>query len=241
MTELTALKVPPELGQYISHPAYWRGIWDKVREIAPKDPDGLRSLLYEADLERKWDEEWEKFKRKIYGFLTSIGAENASNEFTVEAERLKCRDLLAWEMAKGKLVLHGDVGDNVGYISGGTIHIVGNAGNYLGSGMTGGEIFVEGDAGSYVGNYMKGGAIKIKGQPCYVSSSPGYWSRSVVSMTSREQPPKVYWNFKKFAPYGPDAYMYMFEKSTNISYEWDATEKGYKKYEGHLQGTDYRL
>ena len=43
-------------------------------------------------------------------------------------------------------------------MSGGAIHVQGNAGRHLGSEMRGGEIHVAGDAGDWVGGEMHGGA-----------------------------------------------------------------------------------
>jgi formylmethanofuran dehydrogenase subunit C len=48
-------------------------------------------------------------------------------------------------------------------MSGGHIHVVGNAGRHLGSEMTGGEIQVDGDAGDWVGGEMHGGSIHVRG------------------------------------------------------------------------------
>jgi formylmethanofuran dehydrogenase subunit C len=52
----------------------------------------------------------------------------------------------------------------VGYgMTGGEIHIHGNAGRHLGGQMSGGTIRVEGNAGDWVGAEMRGGLIQVSG------------------------------------------------------------------------------
>jgi formylmethanofuran dehydrogenase subunit C len=49
-------------------------------------------------------------------------------------------------------------------MSGGQIHVEGNAGRHLGSEMRGGEIHVSGNAGDWVGGEMHGGLIHVRGR-----------------------------------------------------------------------------
>ena len=49
-------------------------------------------------------------------------------------------------------------------MTGGQVHVAGNAGRHVGSEMTGGEIHVAGDAGDWVGGEMGGGLIHVHGR-----------------------------------------------------------------------------
>ncbi|MBU4202328.1 MAG: formylmethanofuran dehydrogenase subunit C [Candidatus Altiarchaeales archaeon] len=71
-----------------------------------------------------------------------------------------------WKGMKfGEIIVHGDVGDNLGTcMLGGKISIHGNAGQFLGFRMQGGEIIVDGNSGSRAGAEMEAGRITIKGR-----------------------------------------------------------------------------
>jgi formylmethanofuran dehydrogenase subunit C len=74
-------------------------------------------------------------------------------------------------MARGELVIEGDVGRDLGLaMSGGRIDVRGNVGDNAGGarpgasrGMTGGEIIVHGDVGDEVGARMRRGLIVVTG------------------------------------------------------------------------------
>ncbi|MEM5881796.1 MAG: hypothetical protein QXJ14_03705 [Candidatus Aenigmatarchaeota archaeon] len=73
-------------------------------------------------------------------------------------------DFIGMYLSKGKVIVEGDVGNNVGHgMKGGSIHIKGNARSYIGYEMENGNIIVKGNAGDFVGSWMKGGSIHIKG------------------------------------------------------------------------------
>jgi formylmethanofuran dehydrogenase subunit C len=80
----------------------------------------------------------------------------------------------------GELVFEGgsDRFDNIGRsLSGGTIRVGGDVGQYLGRGMTAGRIDVEGSArGPYAGTVMTGGVILIRGDAAAATAAsvPGY-------------------------------------------------------------------
>ena len=74
-------------------------------------------------------------------------------------------------MSGGSISVHGDVGDFLGAeMTGGKIWVSGNAGDYVGAalegakyGMNRGEIFIEGDAGVGLGKRMRRGVIVVGG------------------------------------------------------------------------------
>ncbi len=71
------------------------------------------------------------------------------------------------DASDGKLAFEGNLA-GVHWIgakmTGGEIHVHGNAGRHLGSEMTGGHIHVDGDAGDWVGGEMRGGHIHVAGR-----------------------------------------------------------------------------
>jgi formylmethanofuran dehydrogenase subunit C len=71
------------------------------------------------------------------------------------------------DAADGQMEWEGDL-SGVHWIgagmTGGRLHVVGNAGRHLGSEMGGGEILVDGDAGDWVGGEMHGGLIHVRGR-----------------------------------------------------------------------------
>ena len=76
--------------------------------------------------------------------------------------------------ANGTIHLEGDLSriKHLGSgMTGGQLHIHGNAGAHLGAGMTGGEIIVEGNAGDWVGPEMSGGRITVKGDAGHMVGS----------------------------------------------------------------------
>lgn len=228
MKALSKMNVPKKY-KYI--PWLWPPSKEFLREMVPKDPDELKKILYEADLGKKF-KNWEKYKEHVYGFLTRIGAENASNEFTLDMDKIKCRDWLGAGMTKGKLFLHGDVGDRLGSLmSGGTIHVMGNVGNDLGWGMKNGRIIVEKNAGKSVGYSMDGGVIMIKGEPQSIDTYIRSTARSLVVVSKTfEEHPKVYWNFLK----GSGIYHYKFDKEVGQPLEWSFVKDIYLPYQGVL-------
>ncbi len=58
-------------------------------------------------------------------------------------------------------------------MSGGTLEISGNAGNYLGSGMTGGTIHVKGSAGDNLGGVLSGDRFGMAGGTIIVGGNIG--------------------------------------------------------------------
>lgn len=84
-----------------------------------------------------------------------------------------CRSIhrLGHQHRVGRIVVEADIGDYCGAcMSGGTITIAGNAGDYLGAptgsrgvGMNGGQIAVAGNVGDFAGSRMRRGEIWIAG------------------------------------------------------------------------------
>ncbi len=72
----------------------------------------------------------------------------------------------AWKgMKAGEIIIHGNVGDNLGTcMLGGKISVHGNAGQFLGFRMQDGEIIVDGNSGARAGAEMEAGRITIKGK-----------------------------------------------------------------------------
>src|ERR1044071_5530386 len=62
-------------------------------------------------------------------------------------------------------------------MSGGEIHVQGNAGRHVGSEMTGGAIHVHGDARDWVGGEMHGGLIHVRGNAGHLIGSAYRGSR----------------------------------------------------------------
>lgn len=83
--------------------------------------------------------------------------------------------------------MHGDL-SRVKHIAagmtGGEIHIDGNAGAHLGVGMLGGTVIVAGDAGDWVGPEMRGGRIVVRGSAGHLAGSAHRGSS--VGMTGGE-------------------------------------------------------
>lgn len=100
-----------------------------------------------------------------------------SNELVLR--NLPRLDRIGAGMASGRLIIEGNVGDDLGAsIFGGQIIVQGNAGDRVGGadqgatrGMTGGEIAITGDAGHHVGHLMRRGLISVGGK---CGHSPGY-------------------------------------------------------------------
>lgn len=89
--------------------------------------------------------------------------------------------------ADGVIHVHGDLAmvKHLGAaMSGGLLHIHGNAGAHLGAAMRGGRIVVDGDAGDWVGPEMQGGSIHIKGGAGHLLGSA--YRGSAMGMTGGE-------------------------------------------------------
>lgn len=69
-------------------------------------------------------------------------------------------------------------------MSGGNLHLHGDAGVHLGAGMSGGEIVVEGNAADWVGPEMSGGRIIIRGNAGHMVGSA--YRGSATGMTGGE-------------------------------------------------------
>ncbi len=69
-------------------------------------------------------------------------------------------------------------------MTGGEIHIEGNAGAHLGAEMAGGTIIVSGDAGDWVGPEMRGGRIVVRGHAGHLAGSA--YRGSPMGMTGGE-------------------------------------------------------
>ena len=69
-------------------------------------------------------------------------------------------------------------------MTGGAIHIEGNAGAHLGAEMSGGAIIVSGNAGDWVGPEMRGGRIVVRGNAGHMAGSA--YRGSPIGMTGGE-------------------------------------------------------
>ena len=113
-------------------------------------------------------------------FLSALINNGKDSDYVVHAEPFGQIDILGFrnrksitlkgnggvwigtEMKGGKLIVEGDVDDEIGGgMRGGKILVKGNSGS-AGDHMKGGEIMIEGNAGA-VGNFMEGGRIIVKG------------------------------------------------------------------------------
>lgn len=73
---------------------------------------------------------------------------------------------LGYRLSEGKtLVLKGNAGDFIGAgLSGGKLIVEGSTGNWAGAGMMDGELFITGNTGQNTGAWMSGGEIHVNGQ-----------------------------------------------------------------------------
>ena len=73
---------------------------------------------------------------------------------------------ISGDLGDARIDIEGDLSGvhYIGYgMTGGEIHVRGNAGRHIGGEMTGGRIVVDGDASDWVGGEMHGGLIHVKG------------------------------------------------------------------------------
>ena len=81
-------------------------------------------------------------------------------------------DRVGWQLAGGRIVVNGSVGDHAGgCMSGGTLHVHGHAGALAACEMAGGTLVVEGDVGDFAAGTlpgsmdgMRGGHFMVKGR-----------------------------------------------------------------------------
>jgi hypothetical protein len=114
------------------------------------------------------------FKKKVEAVLK--GVEPASAPATAGKEEkpvpadaeviiVTGQDNIGKNLVSGKSIyVKNDAGNWTGdHMSGGEIHVEGNAGKVTGESMSGGEIHVKGDAGNWTGRFMSGGEIHVEG------------------------------------------------------------------------------
>jgi formylmethanofuran dehydrogenase subunit C len=104
-------------------------------------------------------------------FTVSVrSADEADLCLRVEGDLSRC-DRMGWQMAAGKLLVDGSVGDHAGgCMSGGELHITGNTGDLTGVEMAGGLLTVQGHVGDFAASPlpgsmdgMRGGRLVVKG------------------------------------------------------------------------------
>jgi formylmethanofuran dehydrogenase subunit C len=101
--------------------------------------------------------------------------------------------------SKGKIVVHGNVGSEVGLWLNGKamlMHIEGNTGAFLGTHMNAGTIIVDGDVDPRVGGEMSGGIIIINGKLSEILPSFSYVEEVKEIQISEEE--KIKGNYLKF-------------------------------------------
>jgi len=77
-------------------------------------------------------------------------------------------------MTDGKIIVDGDVGMHCGdFMNGGTIEILGNAGDWHGREMLDGKIICHGNAGNYCGSGYLGGRTGVRGGEIFVAGNVG--------------------------------------------------------------------
>lgn len=104
-------------------------------------------------------------ERNVGCYLSALVNKIITEEETITLTFNKKIDYLGLCLQKGKLILRGLTGDNVGHsMKGGKTTVEGNTGNYSGCRMKGGELIIEGNTGSHLGSYMFGGKILLEGR-----------------------------------------------------------------------------
>ncbi|MFW6147262.1 MAG: hypothetical protein ACOC6B_02610 [Thermodesulfobacteriota bacterium] len=93
---------------------------------------------------------------------------NNAKESTIQLrlyELNRAFHFLGYRLPEGKnLMLKGDAGDFIGAgLSGGRLSIEGSTGNWTGAGMMDGELTISGNAGQNTGAWMSGGQIQVEG------------------------------------------------------------------------------
>jgi formylmethanofuran dehydrogenase subunit C len=93
---------------------------------------------------------------------------NNAKEDTIQLrlyELKRAFHFLGYRLPEGKnLMLQGNAGDFIGAgLSGGRVRVEGSTGNWAGAGMMDGELSISGNAGQNTGAWMSGGQIQVEG------------------------------------------------------------------------------
>ena len=106
-------------------------------------------------------------------FTVSCGetAPSADAELMIEGD-LSRFDRIGWQLAGGRIVVAGPVGDYVGAcMSAGEVHVRGNAGMLVACEMAGGTLTIDGDVGDHAASSlpgsmdgMRGGTLIVRGR-----------------------------------------------------------------------------
>jgi formylmethanofuran dehydrogenase subunit C len=123
-------------------------------------------------------EVFEGNRKLTIGDLFNIKMNNNPSEeeliINVEGNVNKVRNI-GFRMAKGKVIVDGDVGMHLGEeMSGGNIIVSGNAGSWVGSQMRGGTIEIKGNAGNYIGAAYRGSTKGMKGGKIIIHGNAGH-------------------------------------------------------------------
>jgi formylmethanofuran dehydrogenase subunit C len=95
------------------------------------------------------------------------------NRLTIEGDLSHVHGL-ARGMAAGELVVHGDVGPELGAgMAGGSIDVTGSVGDWAGAEMRGGRIHIKGNAGSFLGAAYPGSRLGMREGVILVEGSVG--------------------------------------------------------------------
>jgi len=119
-------------------------------------------------------EQEDPFKQKVEAVLKGIeptsapaaaGEEEKSVPSDAEVIVGTRQSNIGRKLVVGKSIhVEGNAGDWLGSaVSGGEIQVEGNAGDFTGDNMSGGEIYIKGSAGSFAGYRMSGGTLRIDG------------------------------------------------------------------------------
>ena len=127
--------------------------------ISSRDVEKFSSIMGEFESGR--------LSRATLGkFISGMIRSSNDTEFTVHTKHLtELPDELALRKPEQTLVVNGDAGYYVGRgMTGGRVIIEGNLDDYAGSEMKGGSIMVKGNAGHCIGEGMEGGEIHTDGE-----------------------------------------------------------------------------
>jgi formylmethanofuran dehydrogenase subunit C len=100
-------------------------------------------------------------------------ASDADAELMLEGE-LSRFDRIGWQLASGRIVVAGPVGDYVGAcMSGGELHVQGSAGMLAACEMAGGTLTIDGDAGDHAASSLPGSMDGMRGGTLVVHGRAG--------------------------------------------------------------------
>ena len=118
-------------------------------------------------------EVWHGNERTLLADWFAIEALDADDELLVRGDLSRC-DRLGQAMAGGRLEVEGSVGDwFAAGLSGGAVHLCGNAGRVAACAMRGGELTVQGDLGDFGCGALPGDADGLRGGTVVVHGSVG--------------------------------------------------------------------